>query len=400
MMGASLSGPFFYSIASLSFVVLLLSWSLESGIIYYGSSQGNNIASITKFILPWMLLQALLCMLILKFFPLQIDYNVAFIYVISNLAILYFTALYSAQKWFISLNIIVVFINVLLTALLFYCYLNSSTITNLNIHPANWYIYSLAVQALVLVIFFLLKNKTVTKEKDAALVKKIFQYSSIAFISNLLFFLVTRVDYFFVQKFCSTEALSNYIQVSKFGQLLLFLPSMIAIVIFPYTSGNEEDNYLDKVKFFCRVIVGCFIPIIVVTVLTGYKIFPWLFGNDFSAMYGAMLFYLAGFFSLSIVTVLASYLAGKAMLSANLKATVLALILVITGDVFFIPRWGINAAATVSSVAYFACMLYLLWVFKSVLGSTLSDFFLISNSDIRLLLNFFTIKKSTGEDHQ
>ena len=54
--------------------------------------------------------------------------------------------------------------------------------------------------------------------------RKVVRYSSQAFIANTVFFLVYRVDYWFVERFCSSADLGNYVQVSKLVQLPDSLP--------------------------------------------------------------------------------------------------------------------------------------------------------------------------------
>src|SRR6202042_3662537 len=74
--------------------------------------------------------------------------------------------------------------------------------------------------------------------------RKLLRYSLFALASNIIFFLVYRVDYWFVKRFCSDNELGNYIQVSKIVQLFLILPLTIASIVFPYTAG--ETNKMDK----------------------------------------------------------------------------------------------------------------------------------------------------------
>ncbi|MEO6721817.1 MAG: oligosaccharide flippase family protein, partial [Ferruginibacter sp.] len=207
--------------------------------------------------------------------------------------------------------------------------------------------------------------------------------------SNIIFFLVTRIDYFFVEKFCDEAALSNYVQASKMGQLFILLPTMIASVLFPYSSGMESKEYLHKLQSVCRIITALSIPVSLVVIAGGYWIFPWLFGRDFTQMYTAMIWYLPGFYSLSLVTLLAAYLAGRAMLTTNLLASAIALMIVIAGDILLIPLYGINAAAGVSSAAYLVCLIYLLTVYKNRLGCRYRHFFSFKKADIFLLLNNF-----------
>jgi O-antigen/teichoic acid export membrane protein len=401
LLGAEQSGSFFYTITLLSLLILFQSWSLEAGIVYYGSKNASSVSGISILILPWLILQLLISVIILNWLPMKaISKPMAILYIISNLTILYITALYAVQKKFVTPNRILVTVNFILLIIFGCMFFFKTSFTFFNtgneLHSAAlFYLYSFPVQALLLITFFIFGNKgnTIVFNIDKSLLKNILTFSSIAFASNVLFFLVTRVDYYFVQKYCSLIALSNYIQVSKLGQLLVMFPSVIAGVIFPYTAAaTSSESYVSKTQFFCRVITGCIIVFAILIAASGYWLFPWLFGTEFRLMYTSLLIYLPGFFSLCIVTILASYSGGLGMIKTNLAATIIALLLVIVADIIFIPRWGINGAAAASSIAYFICMVYLLVQIMKKMPGAISDYFVVTNADIKMVTNYFKKK--------
>lgn len=391
LLGVAASGSFFYDITVLSFMILVLSWCLESGITYYASRDNNLIAPILIFILPLLMMQGLTGAVLLRYTPLTINSYFALLFIVSNLSIIYFSAFFYAKKWFISFNIISCCINFVTTiALFFLWYAKPLNIVNKNYYQ-QFYIGSVALLACVLMAVILMstKGKPGLFAKSLSAAKDVFKYSSIAFLSNVLFFLVVRIDYFFVQQYCSNASLSNYIQVSKFGQLLILVPSIIGSLVFPYSAGNTTVMTVDKVQQLCRAITLIFIPVTFILIVTAYWILPWIFGTGFNQMYTALLLYLPGFFALSIVTVLAAHLGGKKMLKYNLAASFMALVLVVTGDVLLIPTGGINAAAAVSSVGYMACAVYLLWVFKVKFNCNAGPFFSIKRNEINYILKSY-----------
>ncbi len=413
ILGVDESGYFFYAITLLSFFTLVISWSMEAGITYYASINNDKISSVLRFILPLLLFQAVTGWVLLYFFPVSINWYFSWSYILSNLAIIYFSALYYAKKWFVPVNLIVCIANSIVLLVLVWYYLarnhdqgkivgllqgniagqpNGSNNSNgKTVSLYDLYFAGFVLQAVLLAVVFLIKSRfsLITSSFNFLLARKIFLYSSIAFISNILFFLVTRIDYYFVQKFCSEIALSNYVQVSKLGQLLVLLPSMMAGVIFPYSAGLDSKEYIAKLQALCRFIGLLFIPAAFAIVLIGYWLFPWLFGAGFTLMYPAMLLYLPGFYFLSLVTMMAAHLAGRSMLIDNLKASALALLAVIAGDLLLIPLGSIYAAAAVSSIAYFLCMVYLLGVYKNKLGCKTFNFLVPGRMDVQLLVNRF-----------
>lgn len=391
LLGVAHSGTFFYDITLLSFLVLIESWCLESGITYYTSKNNNIISSMVIVVLPLLLIQGLISLVILRYMHLSVSSYLSILFILSNLIITYFSAFFYAQKWFISLNIIICSINFVTALVLFNgWFFKTFTADNYNTIILI-YTGSFAIQAflLVMVILFFTKKSKVSFKVVQPVIKNIFTYSTIAFISNLVSFLVARIDYFFVQKYCSDIALSNYIQVSKFGQLLILIPSIIAGIIVPLSVGNSKIMSTNKVQQLCRGITFIFIPLTILIVLTANWFFVWMFGKGFNYMYIATLLYIPGFYALSIITILAAHLAGKNLLSVNMIACIIALIIVVIGDGWLVPIFGINAAAAVSSMAYFTYLFFLLIVYKRIFNCTIVDFFCFKKVEIAMLFRQF-----------
>lgn len=417
ILGAVGSGGFFYAIALLTFFTLAISWCMESGITYYAIKNQSDIPSIIIFIMPWLVLQAIASWLLLHFLNDNPLPQLSWVFVISNLMMVYFSALFYAKKWFISLNVIVSLVNVMVLLSLALVYLKYGDAREQFYNPLPGqpgplqpkpvkdvgniyhtqggymatlvYVAGFLCQALALAVFFLVKIKlpVAVPVFNPNLIRNIFYYSTIALISNLLFFLVTRIDYFFVDKYCSAVALGNYVQVSKMGQLLVLLPSMMAGVIFPYSTAENNEGYLAKLQSLCRLTGLLFVAAAAIIILTGYWMFPFLYGDGLNMMYPAILLYLPGYYCLGMVTLLAAYVAGKGLIQNNMIASSIALVAVIAGDVLLIPQWGIYAAAAVSSLAYFLCMVYLLWIYKKGFGVSPASFFIAGRGDIQFLLS-------------
>lgn len=389
IIGANITGDFFYLITVLSFITLVVSLSLEAGITFYASKETAPAVSFAWLIILSSLLQFAVSSLIILFLVnnstyIPLYYLISF--VISNILVSNITALFISRKWFFSVNIAILAVNLITFLLL--CLISVQANIDAVSKAQKIYVLSFSMQATVLIIVFIVKTGAFSWQLPAVdIFKKVFSYSIVVLIGNVSFFLVTRLDYVFVKTFCSPEALGNYVQVSKVGQLFVLIPTMAASVIFPFAAGSNE-NILYKVQWLCRLMTMMSIIGSICIILGGKWLFPWFFGEDFNLMYPAMLFYLPGIFSLCISSLLASYISGKGSVGINVIASGIALLIVITGDIIFIPKYGINAAAAVSSIAYLACMVFLLRHCIIKYDSKLSDFFSISFTGIK---NHFNI---------
>jgi O-antigen/teichoic acid export membrane protein len=115
--------------------------------------------------------------------------------------------------------------------------------------------------------------------------------------------------------------------------------------------------------------------------ITGKWFFPFVFGVSFSGMYQPFLLLVPGILSLSGLFTLTAYFAGKNQIKTNITGSVYALIVILAGNIIFIPKYGINAAALISSIAYIIYQGYILFVFKKEFNTPLSHFFISRFSD-------------------
>ena len=207
----------------------------------------------------------------------------------------------------------------------------------------------------------------------------------LAFFSNLVFFLLYKIDYWFVNKYCNPEDLGNYIQVSKLAQMFFIVPGILAGALFPLIAGNHVGKIEDVLKMLSRTIFFFYLIGCGVLVLIGKWLFPFIFGESFSGMYSAFLFLIPGILALSTLYTLTAYFSGRNKITVNLKGSLLALIFIVAGDAMLIPKYGIAAAAAVSSLGYIIYHIYVLYTFNRIHKSGVIDFFYFKASDLKRL---------------
>ena len=101
----------------------------------------------------------------------------------------------------------------------------------------------------------------------------------------------------------------------------------------------------------------------------------YFFGETFNAM--KLPFYYSNSRHIFFIGALlySAYFSGKGKVIVNVTGTGIALVVVIIGDYLFVPRYGIVAAAAVSTVGYTVNLLYILYVFYKDYSINLYDFF-------------------------
>jgi O-antigen/teichoic acid export membrane protein len=241
------------------------------------------------------------------------------------------------------------------------------------------------------------KKEGAMKFPERHLFKQIIRYSLTALGANAVFFLVYRIDYLFVNysPVCSAADLGNYIQVSKLGQMMLVVPQIIASVVFPRTASGIEPESLNKaIITIARIFSQLFLLMFAVVAIAGKEIFTLVFGETFNKMQLPMLILIPGIFSLSLLALLSAYFGGKGKIKINLYAAIVGLIVMITGDFIFVPRYGIIAAAAISTLSYMANVGYSMWQFHKDFKIKWFEFFRWEKEDYNWLFSFFKINKA------
>ncbi len=400
------SGWIYYVCSIYAFVIVIVSLSLDSGMGYYASKNEVSVNKLLSLSLLWTFIVGLIVTLGTKlyirsapelFIPRTLLLVSSLCYVCGNLVTNYCGIIFYSHKNFHTPNIIGIICNILLIAIL--------AVTSLGIVAALntstfLYIYFLTflfqgMLMIVAVIYsYAVKKKPVIISRTE--LKKVLHYSMVAFAGNIIFFLVYRVDYFFVKYYCSTADLGNYIQVSKLGQMVILLPSIMASAVFPVVAGGQKEEVNRGLKLLSRIsllVIGSFC---VIVVLTGRWLFSFIFGESFDRMYLPFVLLIPGVLSLSSLYPLAAYYSGKNKLMVNIAGSLIALLFIVVTDFIFIPKFGIGAAALISSIGYILFHTYVLLVFKNEYNTSVAGFFMIKKSDFIWLKNFFA--KGIGND--
>ncbi len=251
-----------------------------------------------------------------------------------------------------------------------------------------WYFVLFFVEGLAVAVLFIFRytDKILAGRSLAPDVKKLVGYSSVVFLSNVIYFLLYRIDYWFVEYYCDDKSLGNYVQVSKIGQLLITIPSTVSMVIFPYIAEKGKGGFLPELQLLSRVMLASFSIICLLAVLTGYWLFPFLLGHTFEQMYVPFLLLIPGILSLVSLYPYTFYYAGINMAKRNVTGSLVGLIIVVIADLLLIPRFGIKGAALASSIGYLCFQGYIMFWFKKDFHISLRQSFLLHSSDLARVL--------------
>jgi O-antigen/teichoic acid export membrane protein len=386
------SGFINYFINNLSLVLLITSLSLESALGYFASRNEINAGKLTGVGFLFALLSgaasalAVLVFMRSRFEELNVvALLIPFAYGLGVVLTNYFSALFYSRQQVILPNAVLILVNVLVIA---YAIIDSPVYFWGRGAFLLVFFGSFLAQGFVLFLAWAISHGFKIGLPSRPEFRMLLNYAFTALLANVIFFLVYRVDYWFVKSFSSDEALGNYIQVSKLGQIFLLLPSIVATAVFTRTAAGNQEQIRNVIQIISRWLLMLYVIFVAVIVVTGKWLFPAVYGQSFDQMYGPFLLLVPGILSLSTVSLLGAFNAGKNKIGINIKGSAIALVVIIIGDLLLVPGYGINAAALVSSVGYICFQVYLLHRFKKEHGSNIFDFLIPRASDWRMVKQF------------
>jgi O-antigen/teichoic acid export membrane protein len=403
LLGASLSGWVFYIANVFALMLLAISLSLESGLTYFKSTGQLSAQQLSVFALSWTCLALLLSGLVLIWLPLDVPDGFSgkqsaiygFLYISGILLTTYFTSLFYADGHFSTPNRWLTGINVLLILLAI-----GGPMVGLSISSfLHVYFAAFVIQGVGLVVLYYRQGRLPIQwawPARAPLIS-LFRFSLAVWLGNLIFFLLYRIDYWFIQhqcEVCDRADLGNYIQVSKLVHMFMVLPTVLASGLFPETARGELAASRQMLFRLARLVFALYACLLLGLAILGYWLFPAVFGASFDRMYIPFLWLIPGVFSLSLVALINAYNSGKRNLIVNVKGSLLALICIVIGDFWLIPQGGIIAAAQVSSLGYMIYALYILFDFWRHYRVSMLDFFTIRKADFSFIHDWYNQKRN------
>lgn len=219
------SGVINYLINNLALLILISSLSLESATGYYSAKQEIGQPAIIGISLIMAVASSILnAVLIALLFPLSnLVWLSAALYCFGIVLMNYFTGLFYSHYSFRFPNAVVIIFNC--TVIMLILFIPSLLLRNNGAIFLNIYFGSFLLSGLILAGYYIYSYGRQVKAPSVPELTKLFRYAFLAMITNVIFFLVYRVDYWFVKRNCSDQELGNYIQVSKLGQIFMLLPA-------------------------------------------------------------------------------------------------------------------------------------------------------------------------------
>ncbi len=214
---------------------------------------------------------------------------------------------------------------------------------------------------------YLIKIKQFSLRFNWDLAKKSLGYGFKVYISCFLGYLVLRSDLFILNYFRGTTETGFYSLAANFVDGLFILPSIIALLLIPKATANlgESGELVAKTTRISFVIIGI---ICLGAVILGRPAINVMFGSVFDKSFIPLLILIPGAFFLSLATIISQYFTAHNRLMPIVYIWAVATVLNIIINIYYIPSYGMVAAAISSLLAYTLVYIYIAYSFLRING--------------------------------
>jgi O-antigen/teichoic acid export membrane protein len=380
---ATQSGWIYFISNNFYLVLLVGTLSLDSSMTYFSASNQISPNKLALFGMTWPIVVGLLSVVctgfLIKSHYITSDYLFLLVagsaYTFGIALTNFFTSLFYAKQNYAIPNVLMSIINLLLIAVIpFFAkgYFGLNRQQFLYVYFIQFIVQGAGLALLYSIRYSPIHSLTYPKKDEC---RKLFRFAIVALGANIAYYLINRVDYLFVEAWCSAKSLGNYVQVSKMGQLFLIIPTIISSAVYPQAAKGDNENVIKLILRIVSLFILLYAFIIIGAYLFSDKLFIWLFGNTFDEMYVPFLVLLPGILFLSIHIIIAAFFGGKNKPMYNVITTGAGLIVVLAGDILLIKPMGITGAALVSSAGYTTAFVVSLLLFLKRTGSNLQQIF-------------------------
>ena len=264
---------------------------------------------------------------------------------------------------------------VLVNAVVVLLLLNRGLGTLITVNTATSILAGLAVVTLLMISA---RNLAQSKWRaDIALLRRMITYGLKFHVSILAGAIMLRADLLVVNHFRGPAEAGVYSVASQFGLLLMLLPGVIATLLFPRVTAEQDargettclvTRYTTFIMFLCCLAAVPFSLLL-----------PVLYGAAFSDATRLLLILLPGVYLMGLESVLVQHFNALGLPRAIPVYWVITLALNLILVFALVPRFGALGAAVASSISYAAIFALVALHFHTSTGRSFSEVFVLGS---------------------
>jgi O-antigen/teichoic acid export membrane protein len=244
---------------------------------------------------------------------------------------------------------------------------------------------------LLAVVMLVVVGRVLARQKDRdafrpdfLLLKRTLTYGAKFYVSIVAGVAIFRADLLIVNHFRGVGEAGVYAVASQVANLLMILPGVIAILLFPRVAADPDP----RGKFALRVTRHASFLMLVICVVSvaGSFVLPLVYGPRFADATLQLLILLPGVYLVSIESVLVQHFTGTGLPVAIPIFWLITLVLNLTLNLALVPTFGARAAAVISTVSYTLIFVLVAVYFCMKTERSFSEIFILRQRELRDLL--------------
>lgn len=247
-----------------------------------------------------------------------------------------------------------------------------------HITDAHAFIYSLlsgySIATITGFCFLLPMVKKEGFDSIKVTVKEMFSYGAIIQLSTLVSTLNKRLSMFLLKQHWGDERVGVFSSGTQITEGVKIIGNSLALVQFSALSNMTDRKEAVKLTLrFIKIAVLFTFLALAVIVLLPTSFYEWVLSKEFSEIKHVMLYMSPGIIFLAAHTILAHYFSGTGQPKYNLYASITGLCFTIPSTLLLVKPFGIDGAATSSSITFAASFTYHWIIFRKQSSARISD---------------------------
>jgi O-antigen/teichoic acid export membrane protein len=243
-----------------------------------------------------------------------------------------------------------------------------------------WNTVTSVLASVVIAMLLVISAKKLVQSKwraDVALLRRMITYGLKFHISILAGAIIIRADLLVVNHFRGAAEAGVYSVASQFALMLMLLPGVIATLLFPRVTGEQDargettclvTRYTASVMFLCCLAAVPFSLLL-----------PLVYGAAFYDATGLLWILLPGVYLIGLESVLVQHFNALGLPRAIPLYWVITLVLNLLLVFALVPRFGAQGAAIASTISYAAIFGLVALHFQSSTGRSFAEVFVLGS---------------------
>lgn len=228
---------------------------------------------------------------------------------------------------------------------------------------------------------------------DASLLAQMIRYGIKFHISILAAAIIFRADLLIVNHFRGSTEAGVYSVATQFGMLLMLLPGVIATLLFPRVTA-EQDQQGETTALVTRY--TAFVTFLSCLAAVPFSLLlPLIYGTEFREASGLLLILLPGVYLVGLESVMVQHFNALGLPRIVPFYWIVTLLINLAMVFSFVPRMGAHGAAMASTMSYALIFAFVTRLFLATTGQSFSNVFILRRSELRQLLNLSTFVGAT-----